>query len=167
MKLKDISFYVSDRATKKELSLRTYVTTDTLYPNKEGRKIAGCLPSTAGSLTKYAKNDVLISNIRPYLKKIWFSDAEGACNNDVLVFRAKENISPEFLYSFLLQDQFFSHVMRGAKGSKMPRGDREQIMDFEAPAPLSIEKEIGTFIANIKRKIDLLREINRNLLQAV
>ena len=43
------------------------------------------------NLTRYKKGDVLIANIRPYLRKIWFANSDGGCSADVLVFHAKEN----------------------------------------------------------------------------
>lgn len=88
MKLADIAAYVTDRISSSEISLFEYVTTDSLLQNKRGRDIAQNLPPVPCSLTKYHKGDVLVSNIRPYLKKVWLADTDGGCSNDVLVFRA-------------------------------------------------------------------------------
>ncbi|WP_304474880.1 restriction endonuclease subunit S [uncultured Parasutterella sp.] len=163
MKLKDIANYVTETYDWNSFDLRTYVTTDSLVANKAGREIASLRPAKSGRLIKFKKNDILVSNIRPYLKKIWFANESGSCSNDVLVFRANPGVPPSFLYSCLLQDQFFNYVMRGTKGSKMPRGDRRQIMEFVIQAPLSAANEIGSTIFNLQKKFDLLHEINRNL----
>ena len=163
MKLKDIADYVIDKVSSDEISLEEYVTTDSLLQNKEGRVCATNMPPEPCSLTRYERGDVLIANIRPYLKKIWYADCEGGCNADVLVFRAKQNHSSAFLYAVLMQDSFFDYAMKGAKGSKMPRGDKEQMMRYEIPALLSSEESIGNFVLNIDTKIALNREINRNL----
>ena len=163
MKLKDIANYVTETYDWNSFDLRTYVTTDSLVANKAGREIASLRPAKSGRLIKFKKNDILVSNIRPYLKKIWFANESGSCSNDVLVFRANPGVPPSFLYSCLLQDQFFNYVMRGTKGSKMPRGDRRQIMEFVIQAPLSAANEIGSTIFNLQKKFDLLHKINRNL----
>ena len=105
----------------------------------------------------------LIANIRPYLKKVWFADIDGGASSDVLVFRAKEGHSPSFLYAVLLQDSFFDYVMQGAKGSKMPRGDKEQILRYEMPTLSCSEESIGTFFLNLDQKIRLNEQINQNL----
>ena len=116
------------------------------------------------ALTRYCKGDILISNIRPYLKKIWLADSDGGCSTDVLAFRAKNGHSPNYLYALLMQDAFFQYMMQGSKGSKMPRGDKNQIMHYSVPTFSSFEEEnIGNIIVNIERKIALNRQINDNL----
>lgn len=116
------------------------------------------------ALTNYKQGDVLVANIRPYLKKIWFADSEGGCSSDVLVFRAKNGHCPSFLYTVLMQDAFFDYAMSGAKGSKMPRGDKDQIMRYELPTFTYTEEEnIGNMIVDIMSKINVNRQINDNL----
>lgn len=163
MRLSDIATYVTDKISSSDISLEEYVTTDCIKQNKRGREIAKNLPPQSCSLIYYKPGDILIANIRPYLKKIWFADMEGGASSDVLVFRAKEGHSPEYLYAALLQDSFFNYVMQGAKGSKMPRGDKDQIMRYEMPTLSVSEESIGKFILDINRKIRLNEQINQNL----
>lgn len=163
MKLADIAAYVTDRISSSEISLFEYVTTDSLLQNKRGRDIAQNLPPVPCSLTKYHKGDVLVSNIRPYLKKVWLADTDGGCSNDVLVFRAMEDHSHNFLYAVLLNDSFFEYAMQGAKGSKMPRGDKDQIMRYEIPTFSLSEENVGKLVVDIMAKINLNRQINDNL----
>ena len=116
------------------------------------------------ALTRYCKGDILISNIRPYLKKIWLADSDGGCSTDVLAFRTKNGHSPNYLYALLMQDAFFQYMMQGSKGSKMPRGDKNQIMHYSVPTFSSLEEaNIGTIIVVIERKIQINRQINDNL----
>ena len=163
MKLKDIAIYVSDKISSDSIDLDSYVTTDSLLQNKAGREQATNLPPQSCTLTHFKANDILVANIRPYLKKVWLADRDGGCNADVLVFRVKPDHSSNFLYAILLQDAFYGYAMKGAKGSKMPRGDKEQIMRYEIPTLTSTEESIGEFIVNINAKIAINREINRNL----
>ena len=163
MKLADIAAYVTDRISSSEISLFEYVTTDSLLQNKRGRDLAQNLPPVPCSLTKYHKGDVLVSNIRPYLKKVWLADTDGGCSNDVLVFRAMEDHSHNFLYAVLLNDSFFEYAMQGAKGSKMPRGDKNQIMRYEIPTFSLSEENVGKLVVDIMAKINLNRQINDNL----
>ncbi len=163
MRLSDIATYVIDKISSSDISLEEYVTTDCIKQNKRGREIATNLPPQPCCLIHYKPGDILIANIRPYLKKIWFADMEGGASSDVLVFRAKEGHSPEYLYAALLQDSFFNYVMQGAKGSKMPRGDKDQIMRYEMPTLSVSEESIGKFILDINRKIRINEQINQNL----
>ena len=162
-KLSSIADYVTDKISSNDIALRKYVTTDCILQNKKGREIATNLPPQSCCLTRYQRGDVLIANIRPYLKKVWFADIDGGASSDVLVFRAKEGHSPSFLYAVLLQDSFFDYVMQGAKGSKMPRGDKEQILRYEMPTLSCSEESIGTFFLNLDQKIRLNEQINQNL----
>ena len=166
MKLSEIAILVEDKISSNSISLGDYVTTDSLLPNKEGKTIATNLPPVACSLTRYQKGDVLVANIRPYLKKVWLADKEGGCSSDVLVFRVREGYKNSFLYAVLLQDRFFDYATRGAKGSKMPRGDKEQIMRYELPVFSPQEQEnIGNIVINITEKLQLNRAINHNLVE--
>ena len=163
-KLQDIAEYVDERISSTEIELSDYVTTDCLLQNKNGRTIASNLPPVKCNLIKYQKNDILIANIRPYLKKIWYADRQGGASADVLVFRAKTSIDPLYLYAVFLQDSFYDYVMRATKGSKMPRGDKNHIMNYIIhPVSGAEEKRIGQIISNINTKIELNKKISREL----
>ena len=164
MKLSDIAEFITDKISSSSISLDNYVTTDSLLQNKRGRELAQNLPPMQCALTNYKKGDVLVANIRPYLKKVWFADSKGGCSSDVLVFRAKNEHYPSFLYAILMQDAFFDYAMLGAKGSKMPRGDKNQIMRYELPTFTSAEEEnIGNIMVDVISKINVNRQINDNL----
>ena len=164
MILADIAEYVTDKISSNDVSLNNYVTTDSLLQNKRGRECAQNLPPMPCALIHFQPKDILIANIRPYLKKIWFADIEGGCSSDVLVFRAKEGHFPNFLYATLMQDAFYDYVMKGVKGSKMPRGDKEQIMRYKMPTFSSDEEQnIGKIVVDIEKKLQLSRALNDNL----
>ena len=164
MKLNDIAEFVTDKISSSSISLDRYVTTDSLLQNRRGRETAQNLPPMPCALTHYRQGDVLVANIRPYLKKVWYADSEGGCSSDVLVFRAMNGHCSSFLYTVLMQDAFFDYAMSGAKGSKMPRGDKDQIMRYELPTLTPMEEEnIGNMMVDIMSKINVNRQINDNL----
>lgn len=162
--LESVAEYSDKRIDINSINIYNYVTTDNLLQNKQGLIVAESLPPQGGSIPKYEKNNILISNIRPYLKKIWFADRDGGCSADVLVIRAKNGNDPKFIYYALLRDEFFDHMMRGSKGTKMPRGDKNQIMDFILPdLPLDDQKQIATALSLLDKKIELNNCINQKL----
>ena len=164
MKLSDIAEYVTDKISSNRITINEYVTTDSLLQNKRGRETAQNLPPVTCALINFKQGDVLVANIRPYLKKVWYADSEGGCSSDVLVFRAKNGHDSNFLYAVLMQDTFFDYAMQGAKGSKMPRGDKDQIMRYEIPTFSTDEEEnIGKMVVDITSKIAINRRINDNL----
>ena len=164
VRLGEIASFVTDKVRSDNLTLAEYVTTDSLLQNKAGRTVAQNLPPQPCSLTRYKSGDVLIGNIRPYLKKIWLADGGGGCSNDVLAFRAKEGFSSSFLYAILSQDTFFDYLMLAAKGSKMPRGDKDHAMRFKVPFfPIEQQRKIGKLLSDIDRKIALNRRMNATL----
>lgn len=162
MELSSIAYYVTDKISSDKIVLEQYVTTDCISQNKHGREFATNLPPQPCKLIRYKCGDVLVANIRPYLKKIWFADMDGGASSDVLVFRAKDGHSPRYLYSLLLQDAFYDYVMHSTKGSKMPRGDKDQIMRYKIPTPSISEESIGTFFLKLDKKIKINGAINRN-----
>ena len=123
--LNDICEFVNDKTAIENAVLETYVSTESLIADKRGRQIASKLP-TSGKVTVYHPGDILISNIRPYFKKIWFADCMGTCSNDVLAFRAKSDDMASLLYFTLYSDAFFEYTVAGSKGTKMPRGDKNK-----------------------------------------
>src|SRR5690625_4342461 len=131
--LKKQAKYVADKIHTSELSIKNYVTTDNLLQNKLGVVPAATLPAQDGNVTAYKSGDILVANIRPYLKKLWYATQDGGCSADVLAIRPSSKVNSKFLYYALFRDDFFTHVMNGSKGTKMPRGDKSQIMDFLIP----------------------------------
>lgn len=164
MRLKDIAYYVGDSISSDLIEEDQYVTTDSLLQNKEGRILASNLPPQTCSLTHFMPGDILIANIRPYLKKVWKADIEGGCSKDVLVIRAIDGHNPEYIYALSLQDSFFENAMLGNKGTQMPRGDKDKIMDFPVFAHSKAEKQsIGNLIGEIQNKISLNTRMNAEL----
>ena len=162
--LKNFCQYRSARINIKEVTLDNFVTTDNLLQNKAGIEKAINLPPQEGNIPKYYKHDILVANIRPYLKKIWFADREGGCSADVLVFEVHSDNDPKFIYYALFRDDFFNHMMKGSKGTKMPRGDKLQILDFTIPQfSKPTQQKIAAVLSALDAKIELNNRINAEL----
>lgn len=163
MELQKICSYVKTKVETSNYSIEDYISTENMLPEKGGITVASSFPS--GKVTEFQENDILISNIRPYFKKIWKADRRGCCSNDVLCIRANNNVDTEFLYYLLSQDLFFAYVMSGANGSKMPRGDKQQIMKWEIEIPTEKEDQhrIASILSSLDRKIELNNKINADL----
>lgn len=130
-----------------------YVGTENMLQNKMG-VVKNAVVLACSNVREYRKNDVLVSNIRPYLKKIWLADKNGGCSTDVLVFRVKnKNFNPSFLYSVVADDRFFNIVNENAIGTKMPRGDKSVIKQIMFAVPSTIEEQ--TAIAQVLGDMDL------------
>lgn len=158
MKLINICDIVNIRTSE----IRNYISTENMLPNKGGVCEAANVPS--GTVIEYKVGDILISNIRPYFQKIWRADRNGGCSADVLCIRAKENVDSKYLYYLLSQQAFFDYVMSGAKGCKMPRGDKKQIMQWPVTLPpLDEQRRIAGILGSLDDKIELNRRINANL----
>ena len=132
--LRLIATYCSDRIPTSELTLENYVSTENILAEKKGICTAAKLP-TVKTTSSYQSGNVLVSNIRPYFKKIWFAEGSGGCSNDILNFTVKELNTEEYLLNLLWQDTFFDYMMTTAKGSKMPRGDKDAIMNWKIVIP--------------------------------
>ena len=162
-RISEYCFFPKDKISISDLALEDYVSTECMIPNKGGICLCSCLPSE-GKVKAFKKGDVLLSNIRIYFKKVWLADRDGGCSNDVLVFRAKDNCDPDFLYSILSSDDFLSYASATSKGTKMPRGDKDALMKYEACFfNLQEQREIGSFVTVINRLIKSNNRINDNL----
>lgn len=138
--------YSDTRIDADDLDKTSFVGVDNLVANKGGRVDASYLPNTA-RLTAYEPGDILLGNIRPYLKKVWLASNFGGCSGDVLAVRIKRDfrpiLTPKFLYYLLSSDNFFAYNMQHAKGAKMPRGNKSAILNYRIPVPpLEVQCEI-------------------------
>ena len=161
--LNDVAKFISSKIEVSEINVSNYISTENMLPNKGGITTASSLPDTK-SVREYIPKDILINNIRPYFKKIWYSDMEGGCSNDIYVLRSNENYDSKFLYYVLSSDDFFSYVMANAKGTKMPRGDKKAIQNYKVPNfSIDKQKKISSFLGEIDRKIEINKKLNKNL----
>ncbi len=163
VKLSELCSYRQERVAVDELTVENYISTANMLPNKGGIEPTESLPSSS-TANRYYAGDVLISNIRPYFKKAWYATTDGGCSSDVLVLRAKGDVHPEFLYYLLTSDTFFSYMTATSKGTKMPRGDKQAIMNWRArKPPLPTQRAIADTLSCLDAKIALNKRINENL----
>lgn len=140
--LLEICAYSKDRVAVSKLGVKNYYSTENMLPSKAGSVDAASLPTTSQT-TKCNIGDVLVSNIRPYFKKIVFCQSEGGCSTDVLCFTPKSPLLSSYLFCTLYADSFFNYMVAGSKGTKMPRGDKQQIMTY--PVVIPAEDELRAF----------------------
>ncbi|MFV7639501.1 hypothetical protein AYI82_06850 [Shewanella algae] len=156
--LADIASYTSNRIATAELSLSNYVSTENMLVEKKGIVDAANLP-TVNTVPAYTTGNVLISNIRPYFKKIWMANGDGGHSNDVLGFVAKHPSTEGYLFNLLYQDALFDFMMTTSKGSKMPRGDKKAIMGWPVVIPPSnlrvyFSERVGDFYVSNNSKVE-------------
>ena len=170
--LGDVANFVNEKVPLERVALENYISTENILPDYGGIAKASKLPTT-GSVTRYRPNDTLVSNIRPYLKKVWVADKEGGASNDVIVIRAKQNLLPQYFSCLLKNDAFIDYVMTGAKGVKMPRGDVGSMKAYRTLYPSKAEQQkiadclssVDELIAAQARKVDALKTYKKGLMQ--
>lgn len=159
--LGDVAQYSKDRISALEINAKNYVGVDNLLPDRRGKTESNYVPES-GMWTKYQEGDILIGNIRPYLKKIWRAINTGGTNGDVLVIHLTDKtIMSKYLYQLLCSDSFFAYSMQHAKGAKMPRGNKEAIMKYKIPVPPLDEQE--RIVGILDRFDTLCNDLTSNL----
>ncbi|MDI3711538.1 restriction endonuclease subunit S [Pseudomonas aeruginosa] len=167
----NIARFATGKIEVSSLTVENYISTENMLENRGGISHASSLPTVA-TVPTFESGNVLVSNIRPYFKKIWLARFDGGRSNDVLCFEAKEDGCQEFLYNLLYQDIFFEFMMRTSKGAKMPRGDKEAIAGWKFPcAPLELRKAFSkkvrtfySYIESINLESKQLSELRDTLL---
>jgi len=134
--LADICSYGKGKINTSELTLENYVSTENMNKEKSGISHAANIANT-NQVPKFSVGQTLISNIRPYFKKIWLASFSGGRSNDVLSFQAHNSVANEYLFNLLYQDSFFDYMTATSKGTKMPRGDKAAIMSWSVAIPSS------------------------------
>jgi type I restriction enzyme S subunit len=167
-----VANFVNEKVPLERVALENYISTENILPDYGGIAKASKLPTT-GAVTRYRPNDTLVSNIRPYLKKVWVADKEGGASNDVIVIRAKQNLLPQYFSCLLKNDAFIDYVMTGAKGVKMPRGDVGSMKAYRTLYPSKAEQQkiaeclssVDDLIAAQARKVAALKTHKIGLMQ--
>lgn len=163
---------VGEKINVDQITSAQYVSTENLLPDFGDMNPAVKLPSVS-SVTCFRPNDVLVSNIRPYLRKVWQANICGGASNDVLVIRPTERVGADYLAAILRSDLFIDYVMRGAKGVKMPRGEISMIQEFPVPCPSADEQQkiadclssLDELITAETQKLDALKTHKKGLMQ--
>ena len=151
--LSTLGNFVTTKIPNNQLTSLTYIGNDNLLSNFQGVVESTYVPDS-GSSTKFQEGDILIGNIRPYLRKIWLADRDGGASNDVLVFRTNIRKDSEFIFYCLTSNDFISHTMVGSKGTKMPRGDKGHILKYEIPRfEFAEQQTVSTFFKSLDKKI--------------
>lgn len=162
--IKEIAHIHSEKIRLSDVPVESYISTDNMLQGVAGVTVYDGIPNIE-KVTSYKEDDILISNIRPYLKKIWKADKSGGCSNDVIVLRLdSDKVKAQYLYYCLSQDAFFDYMMLWAKGVKMPRGDKKQMMNYSIPVPPlqdqeRVIREIEGYEAEIRKAEALMQGI--------
>ena len=173
VELMNIGYFVKEKIEVLNLNPEDYISTENLLSDYSGVTISNKLPTTE-KVTAFQKNDILISNIRPYLKKVWVADKDGGASNDIVVIRAKSNINTSFLSSVIKNDDFINYMMKGAKGLKMPRGDLGLIPIFPVAVPSDPKEQqaiadclssLDKLISEENEQIGRLKDHKKGLMQ--
>ncbi|MDG6855934.1 restriction endonuclease subunit S [Glaesserella parasuis] len=161
VELRDVGYFVKEKMEVINLEPPNYISTENLLSDYGGVTASNKLPATE-KVTAYKKNDILVSNIRPYLKKVWQADKNGGASNDIIIIRAKPSINISFLSFAIKNDDFIDYMMKGAKGVKMPRGDLNLISIFPVAVPTSPKEQQA--IADCLSSLDnLINEQNERI----
>ena len=169
VKLGDYVLMVQEREVLKKVDTSKYVSTENILADRNGVKFPANTIPLSKTITTYKKDDILISNIRPYFKKIWKAEFDGPKSNDVIAFRTKDSrLLQDYLYVVLQSDNFFNYVTNTAKGTKMPRGDKKAIINYEFELPnIQLQRKISHTILVLEKKIRLNNQINDNLVELI
>ncbi|WP_187904554.1 restriction endonuclease subunit S [Helicobacter pylori] len=155
--LQDYATLINDTIQSNEIN--HYITTDNMCQNLGGIDTLKNINIPQGKVRSFQKDDVLLSNIRLYFRKVYRAKQKGGCSSDVLVFRAK-HIDSTTLFAILSSQIFTDYACSGSQGSKMPRGNKTHMMDFKIP---TINFTIAKIFNSIQNKIENNHKINELL----
>jgi len=103
----------------------------------------------------FTSEHVIYSKIRPYLKKVAFPKIEGTCSADMYPLKPQDaRLFSEFLFQYLLSDQFSNSAISFQDRTGIPKINRQQIGMIHLPIPpLTIQKQIATILSSIDQKL--------------
>jgi len=104
--------------------------------------------------TRFSRGDVLFGKLRPYLRKYYFAEFEGACSTEIWVFDSTANFSNRFLFYLVQQDSFIEAANKST-GTHMPRADWNVIKEnlIAVPPTLAEQQAIATALSDVDELI--------------
>ena len=173
-KLEDVMNFSTTRVNSSELNEDNYVSTENMLQDYQGIVEAKSVPEDVNVIS-FSCGNILISNIRPYLKKVWKATFNGGCSSDVFVLKANDNIESDYLHYVIANDKFINFVMSGAKGVKMPRGDKKQMKTYSLSLPqIQEQHKIARLLSLLDERIttqnkiiDKLQSLIRGIAQKI
>ena len=161
--LEDVINFSTTRVNSSELNKDNYVSTENMLQDYQGIVKAKSVPEDV-NVVSFSCGDILISNIRPYLKKVWKATFNGGCSSDVFVLKANDNIESNYLHYVIANDKFINFVMSGAKGVKMPRGDKKQMETYSLSLPqIQEQHKIARLLSLLDERIATQNKIIEDL----
>lgn len=161
------------RLSLKKGTLATKIAMDKLQPFTKRIDITEKALYSGGA--KFCNGDTILARITPCLEngKTAFVDIlqegeVGFGSTEFIVMRAKEGVSdPQFVY-YVATSPFFREraiqSMVGSSGRQRVQQSVIENLELSVP-PLQIQKEIGSFLSEIDKKIAINNQINDNLLE--
>ena len=165
--LGDVINFSTTRVSSSELNEDNYVSTENMLQDFQGIVEAKSVPEDMNVIS-FSCGDILISNIRPYLKKVWRATFNGGCSSDVFVLQANDNIESDYLHYVVANDKFINFVMSGTKGVKMPRGDKSQMKTYSLSLPqIQEQHKIARLLSLLDERISTQNKIIDKLLSLI
>ncbi|NEX63745.1 N-6 DNA methylase [Noviherbaspirillum galbum] len=138
----------------KAASERTFIVLDTSDVREGfivGRKVRVAGTSIGSTKKTFAKGDVLVSRLRPYLRQVGIADhgfvlnangAELACSTEFFVLRSKSGMDIGFLVPYLLSAPVQEVLAAAQEGGHHPRFDESVLLSLPLPSSL-LENQAG------------------------
>ena len=161
------------RLSLKKGTLATKIAMDKLQPFTKRIDITEKALYSGGA--KFCNGDTILARITPCLEngKTAFVDIlqegeVGFGSTEFIVMRAKEGVSdPQFVYYVAISPFFRERAIKSMVGSSGRQRVQQSViesLELSVP-PLQIQKEIGSFLSEIDKKIAVNNQINDNLEQ--
>jgi type I restriction enzyme S subunit len=108
--------------------------TSTFLGSKEPRKVKS-------SSFYFNQEHILYGRLRPYLNKVLLPDFEGHCSTEIFPIKTKPLLNKKFLFYWVTSDEIVQKINGTCTGTRMPRANMKEVMDFDIPCPPLLEQQ--------------------------
>ena len=131
-----ISSFIGAKKKPNELSPEMcYLGLEHVDPQTAVVSRSGVIEGVLSLVTPFEPGDTLFGKLRPKLHKVAFAAFPGVCSTEMLVIRAGENCTPEFLYMVSSSDRTIEYCVDRSAGTKMPRVSPRDLSDLKIGLP--------------------------------
>ncbi len=145
-----------------------YVGLEHIEPNALRLAGVGRGADVSSAKLRFQPGDILFGKLRPYFRKVVYSDLTGVCSTDIWVLNARQGVDSKYLFYVVANQPFVDFVNSGASGTRMPRANWKHALGYPIfLPPVDEQKAIAEVLGALDERVQRARQLQLTIRQVL